>query len=689
MKKFKITTSSLKDIRPVFTSVGDNIHRYKQLKSWFDEVGAFELFAEPTQSSSKQIDWYTGLEHIEIRPYSELSATEQERAKGILKHQVNSLFKIALLSEDKQDKLFETIESCIEIPNLNCIYELRLTNHKPFYTLVQWGFVEDRFDAPRKILKNLIPFKVSDILFQVYDHEGKKAVGQEVYFEFGQRKLKQLVAEDGTIRLYDIPFFERIQAYQLSFRGQVINSHQFENRGKSVFTIHLNTPIQTDFILQVQQHNGQPAVGETIVFKYNRQHITVQTDENGEARLPNINLGSRVDYAHLLDNQLQNEQGKKHNGQAVLLRLAKPKVALDLPKEEEPNKNIATSLTVLLQDANDKGIAGKEIVIVTPKGNFTEVTNEKGEAVFEDLQAGDQLDVIAKLKKQEQRQIQLKEGANQLSIQIEGKKRAWIWWWLGGLLLLILLLILLLRSCDGQAVVPPVEDRTDNIQTLNEVKVKVVDKYSQMAIKEAKVNGKTAANYNKDKLTDEQGEVRFQQVTLKSSSDKLILYTSAEGYGDERYEMPIGEQEVIIEMSPIMNGGRAGKRGELSVSLEWATTDDLDLMIIGPCGDSTFFQRKETKCQGIKGMLDVDANATDSRVKLRPQENIYWAEAPKGDYEVKVVLYKHRNRSNPQPIPFEIIIQNRNNEERVQMEINGTGAANPKNSIVVKKLSFQ
>ncbi|MEM9164711.1 MAG: hypothetical protein AAGC54_16800 [Cyanobacteria bacterium P01_F01_bin.4] len=77
--------------------------------------------------------------------------------------------------------------------------------------------------------------------------------------------------------------------------------------------------------------------------------------------------------------------------------------------------------------------------------------------------------------------------------------------------------------------------------------------------------------------------------------------------------------------------------GDVQVTLRWATSDDLDLVVVGPSGEAvTYFS--PTSASG--GQLDVDANAFCETASPAPVENIFWPTggAPTGDYSALVVL---------------------------------------------------
>jgi hypothetical protein len=81
--------------------------------------------------------------------------------------------------------------------------------------------------------------------------------------------------------------------------------------------------------------------------------------------------------------------------------------------------------------------------------------------------------------------------------------------------------------------------------------------------------------------------------------------------------------------------------GELHAALIWNDIADLDLHVITPSKEHLYFAHKESRCGG---WLDVDMNA--GNWTLEPIENIFWASAPSGTYEIYVHNFNNRTDDN-------------------------------------------
>ena len=119
--------------------------------------------------------------------------------------------------------------------------------------------------------------------------------------------------------------------------------------------------------------------------------------------------------------------------------------------------------------------------------------------------------------------------------------------------------------------------------------------------------------------------------------------------------------------------------GDVEITLEWETSDDLDLHCIGPRRDEIYFDNRRGRSGGY---LDSDMNVRGGVNGVKAIEHIYWphGEAAKGDYKVFVVFFKRFSSISPVPftvkvktvgntVPIDTVIQRTivNNRERVNV----------------------
>ncbi|MEN9226457.1 MAG: hypothetical protein Q6L60_12015 [Thermostichus sp. HHBFW_bins_43] len=94
--------------------------------------------------------------------------------------------------------------------------------------------------------------------------------------------------------------------------------------------------------------------------------------------------------------------------------------------------------------------------------------------------------------------------------------------------------------------------------------------------------------------------------------------------------------------------------GPIQITLNWNTTDDLDLYVTDPGQQTVSFANPSIPSGG---QLDVDANADCTKLTTSPVENVFWASTPPaGTYFIEVVLFRRCSQSTA-PIPFTVTLR--------------------------------
>ena len=115
---------------------------------------------------------------------------------------------------------------------------------------------------------------------------------------------------------------------------------------------------------------------------------------------------------------------------------------------------------------------------------------------------------------------------------------------------------------------------------------------------------------------------------------------------------------------------RAGAQtGDIRATLIWNNTNDLDLFVEEPSGETVYYGRRRSTTDG---QLDVDMNVQGETNK--PVENIFWPEgqAPAGRYRVFVQNFSYHEEDRGS-FPFTVEIKNGNEISTYELEIEGTG----------------
>jgi hypothetical protein len=106
-----------------------------------------------------------------------------------------------------------------------------------------------------------------------------------------------------------------------------------------------------------------------------------------------------------------------------------------------------------------------------------------------------------------------------------------------------------------------------------------------------------------------------------------------------------------------------GRTGEVTITLAWQTTDDLDLHIVEPGGEEIYFENKVSRSGG---RLDVDKNAGED-LTYNPIENVFYSsKPPRGKYGIYVHYYGAN--SGDYAVPYVVYV----NIGGQQKQISGT-----------------
>jgi hypothetical protein len=133
----------------------------------------------------------------------------------------------------------------------------------------------------------------------------------------------------------------------------------------------------------------------------------------------------------------------------------------------------------------------------------------------------------------------------------------------------------------------------------------------------------------------------YLEVILKRPTDAAQLVVSV--------EPGLPEQSFAFWYAAVAADGTQGEparerisvlavgTGQVQVSVSWDADSDVDLHVLDPFSDEVFFQQSQVDSGGV---LDLDSNA-ECQIDHKRNENITWAAAPPGPYEVLVSYWSN------------------------------------------------
>lgn len=110
-------------------------------------------------------------------------------------------------------------------------------------------------------------------------------------------------------------------------------------------------------------------------------------------------------------------------------------------------------------------------------------------------------------------------------------------------------------------------------------------------------------------------------------------------------------------------------KGEITISLGWNNSNDLDLHVITPCGDTiNYFYLDNLVCGGI---MEYDRNSLEDNISTRPFEHIYWEEGNAVEGNYKVIIHNYQQREQTRTTNYELNVIIDGNKETYTGQIGG------------------
>lgn len=303
-----IITTDVSSIRPVFAEgTAENIKRYNQLKKLFENTKEYKIFAEPIPAGGDKVAWHTEYEG-KIIPFRKLDEEEQETAKGLLKSEVNKLYKtiISIIDEDNnRKKLFDLIDSCIEIPDFDDIYIVQNASGQKNFCIVRWGFINEDFNSAKNLIANLVPLKVATITFRAIEGNNKIAVNEKIHFNFDGKNQELTTDDKGRIYLTDVKLLTTINAYQLDKNENKVYEQTYVVENDSEHTFFIGNQSRPKQNVSIQTMDDNDNILPNITLKVQYDDVEFVTDSNLQGI---IELGELFTETKVNCTQLKNEE---------------------------------------------------------------------------------------------------------------------------------------------------------------------------------------------------------------------------------------------------------------------------------------------------------------------------------------------------------------------------------------------
>lgn len=573
----QIAITQTENIRPVFAhGVAENIKRYNQLKQLFAHSGAYKLLAEPAPAGGDKVSWTTEFNGNLIR-LTDLEETQQAKALGRLKHQVNEMYRSALVhipepKKEKSKELFDVIDACIEIPHEQFINIIQEPTGKQHFVIHQWGFTFDDFNATTGIIAKLVPTKIADYTLLVLDDDNKPLPEKRITLEFLNRVKNYVTDQSGKIYLEDFSLFSAVVAYVRSENGNKDYLHQYQCAENAEWIMRIGRK-RTTYQFRLTDENNQPLANEIIWFEIEGEIQQLQTNENGLVKVNNIVEGSEIGYFQ--EGKPVRKATCSQTDTPIEIKGFATEIA-DTPKPltKEPNlppfvrkqtTPANTTLQIRVVNKKQKPIENVRVDVKGQNTSLTQVTPTDGNLSVP-AAIGDTFDIkLIYKKKTQQHQITCSEN-NQLTILQINEKRIW-WLWLILLLLLVLAGYLIYQNFFNGApphpIVPPTDSTTTVVDLRPRMQLNIKDKETNQPVALAQIILKADSLSPTNQTSDSVGMAVFlfdnlpTELSATITAPNYLPYNTTLEYAAEKTVYISKEKSTEVFEKPLPCGTEA------------------------------------------------------------------------------------------------------------------------------------
>ncbi|PJX22789.1 hypothetical protein CAP47_07115 [Psychroflexus sp. S27] len=469
-----VHTSYLNEIKSVFNSEADNEQYYKVLKnSNSSKLYNVEL-AQPIVRKTKATVIWKSETNLDLIKLSELEESKRLEIGSI----IENFFKLF----EQRIQRFKNIpkdftKKVMEIPDWNSI----LVNESEGYiVIVNWGFLNDKFDRREGLIKTIFPVPDQSILIHLQNEDKEPISGHSLNVVTTSENRKDLTDTNGYARFGTMIRGEEFEVYEVNENGEEHFLRKFVCDGSPEYLIEKKEYVEITVVVKSETEQG-----------IQHKDFYVDTIELSNEYFNTKKLGRFTLKHPIAESDFIVKDSKKE----IVLRESLPvkdtTFLIELNEEKEQSQptenkikeNTQKHLKLVFLNNFNKPLKDLEVELNYDKKEAKETftTNQQGEVVVNKLK-GNQIDYSFK----RYREI----WENSIHVQTDNEthyiqtkpKFPWIWW------LIISVLLVLLWCCffgncfckndtktekqaTGQNEIKTEEQATDQ----NETEIRIVD----------------------------------------------------------------------------------------------------------------------------------------------------------------------------------------------------------------------
>ena len=553
-----VHTSRLSEVKSVFNSESDNVQYYNVLKNSNSlKLYNVELAKPIIQKNKGEIVWQSESD-LELKGLSDLSDSQRIKYGDVLKEFFeNFKSRIAKFSNIPQD----FVKKVMQIPNKESIL---INEAQNYIVIVNWGFLEDKFDRKEGIIETLFPIPNQSILVRLINENNEPIENQNIRFTSIESEKSEYTNLKGYARFGSLTRGENFTLnvdHKLTGKKYSVN---YTCDGRDEYLIQTRENVKIKVV--VKDKFGNPVENQS--FQINSAYL-------GSKNIDTKNLG-HFSFHHKINNEYFEVKDDKYN---VLLRELVPhedstfiinykddETIIDDSEEvfEERFDEFDGSFKVIFVNSFKKPIKLLNVTIEQRGQSFIRQTNENGEIVL-DIKNGDKFKYsFSRYGELWSDEIYLKNYKGQLTI-VAKPIFPWLWW------LLILLLLIIFWCC---ALANCFCSTNTHIVNENKIKDDNQKEQSQIAACDVQtVSGGYGKTKTKHSLGENSGIVELI-YNMKSIPDKLEVF-----YQDK---LVVSTYDVKGNINGFVGGDLStGPNGTLKFKYRKEKSDQVTVVVTG------------------------------------------------------------------------------------------------------------
>ncbi|RYH72168.1 hypothetical protein EVU94_13965 [Flavobacteriaceae bacterium 144Ye] len=430
-----IHTSRLSEVKSVFNSEADNVQYYNVLKNSnclkFYNV---ELAKPIVRKSKGEIIWQSDTV-LELKSLSELPENQRikygEHLEKFFKNFQTRVSRFSNISKD-------FAKNVMEIPDWNSVL---VNEDQDYIVIVNWGFLEDKFNRKEGIIETLFPIPDQSILVRLINENDEPIVNQNIDLVISDTQRSDYTNSNGYARFGTLI---RGKSFNIKFNHKAsgkLYAFDFVCDGRQEYVVQIKEKVLIKII--VKDRNGSPLentdffVNTPILndekfntrqlghFKFNHKvsndFFEIKDEENKILLREKIPFEDSTFIIECDDNQDSKEEAIGH---------------IEYVEQKDDN------VKFIFVNAFKKPLKGLSVDFNCKGNSYKRSTNNRGEVVLAlNNDTSDQLDFsFRRYREFWDGSLDLSPGVNNYVIKSK-PLFPWLWW------LLILILFILLWCC--------------------------------------------------------------------------------------------------------------------------------------------------------------------------------------------------------------------------------------------------